>query len=305
MTLISRNGTRVQALSTVTAECKTRVRRCGSGGYETLTRTGQPVRCTGLVNRLQSKIMPNLQPLPSAMARNVPWFMRKSRGGSSASLGKRVDWEVRHLIQCVTDIDVQSVAVSGEPFPKITGSCPSCGLTGGGYNRRVPMFHKWTRAYLADAHRLGMRLYASQVPVAIRTLGLATEIDDLATDADGNVYAIERKTGYNDAVGKPRTRNAAPVVILDAEGNHVGASLPNTYHTLHRLQSAVGALMFAATLREMPIETIPIKSCVVYVSGKSRAPENQGRVMNDGLQCVWLWSTPQLEYAAARVLHRL
>jgi len=303
MTLISRNGTRVQALADIASECRTRVRRCGSGGYEALSSNGQFVRCTGLVNRLQSKIMPDLPPLPSMVARNAPWFLKKSRGGSSASLGKRIDWEVRHLLQCVRDVDVQRIATSGEPFPRIKGPCPSCGLTGSGYNRRTPMFHKWTRAYLADAHRLGMRLYAAQIPVALRASRLGTEIDELATDVEGVVYAIERKTGYQDATGKPRTRNPTPIRILDPQGSTVVAELPNTYHTLHRLQGAVGGLMLAETLRGMPIAPVKIRTCVVYVSGKSRAPSSQGRDHDSSLQCVWLWSTPQLESAAARVLH--
>ena len=173
-----------------------------------------------------------------ALARQV----RTKRGGSSSGLGKRVDAEVAHMVSCVAPhlppgTTVEALAAAGTPIPFLptkdgkwvpgaeatprgkkrteatsgrgaggeAGRCArGCGLAHKRYaNHASPRWCPWTVVYMADLHALGMRLVASQLPVAVPSKGLATEIDDLAVDAQGRLVAIERKTGYEDVAGRP------------------------------------------------------------------------------------------------------
>jgi hypothetical protein len=253
--------------------------------------------------------MPSLPPLTSILAKKNSFYIGKSRGGSSASIGKRMDNEVRHLLECLS-VDVQFLIKNGLPLPSLPkGGCKTCGLQGKGYERRVPTFHKWTLAYLQDVTLvMRWRLLRSQFVVANKSLRLGTAIDDLAMTAGGDIVAIERKTGYADAVGtRKRDRPNHTFRITDSEGNTL-VELPNTHHTEHRLQVAIGGVLLEDTLRRCAAtddQPMPVRTSVVYVAGESKVPDSQGRDLRAELNGVWLHNNGQMRRGASRVLQLL
>lgn len=211
---------RVLQAQQVVAGCRHTVRKNPVSGY-----CAGDVNCTGLTRRLASKIMPHLNDTNKAY--NAQWFATKRRGGSSTALGKRLDREIHHLVNCIRDptIDVQRLAAAGSALPGLEKrerdkmpACTFCNLQGQTYGRRTPGWHRWTRAYLSDMHRYGMRLIASQVPVAVPLRKIATEIDDFALDHNGDPVVIERKSGYADATGKPRKKSGNNTITIQVPG---------------------------------------------------------------------------------------
>ena len=198
--------------------------------------------CTGLVARLRSAAMPFL-PKRGAAERPRGRFTKVCRGGSSPTTGKRIDAEVGHLVECVRGLAGEGMARRMlSPHARVTAAagCPTCGLKGKRYARPLPAWHTWTCSYLRDCDALGVTLVASQVAVGQPATRLGTELDDVGVTREGTILVIERKSGYEDAPGRPTSQRVNELTVHTgvAKGAaYSSVSMPNTEHTLHHLQA--------------------------------------------------------------------
>lgn len=274
-----------------------------------------------------------------------------SHGGSSSKIGQRIDDELRHLVQCVQNkggIDIVKLASIGAVIPSgmcevvarkgptkgktsrftaallpelarnsqsVSDYCQHCGLDAELYARKIPLWHRWTLAYLRDVGRKGLRLIDTQVPVAFGPTKIATELDDVAVDDMNRLVIIERKSGYKNTVGTPRKQKLNTLELCSRTGTNSDATVllkaPYTEHTLHLLQVAVGAEMFMnhSPLLQWSRSCIlsakcrkGVRCCVVYVSGESRAPT---REPGNLLECAWVWTSEDYARAAYMLLPTL
>lgn len=289
------------------AACHAAVRRGVNGGYVARCEApGAPhvdARCSGVTERLRACIMPFL-PTPDAPPEEVGRAVAYGRSGSSAELGRRVDEEVRHIATCcrAAGVEVEKAARAGAalPFARSAGpsaACERCGAPAPPHVRGRPRYHKWTLAYLADLHRLGMRIVASQVPVAYPPNRVATEIDDLVVTREGRLAVVERKSGYENCVAAPRMQRVNTVLL---RGRTAEAELPNSVHSLHALQCSVSADMLALTAG---VPRRAVERWVVYVSGASRAKTTIPEIPD--LECVWRRVPPDVVACSLDVLAAL
>jgi hypothetical protein len=270
--------------------------------------------CSGLLPRLSRRVFPRFARDRNDAARARPKaarapgqfpFMR--RGGSSRATGISVDDEVAHAIECgslaelIADPPVPNKAKSRKKYTR----CPKCQTAIISVRTGEARLSTRTQAYIRDCKRLGIRLIASQVPVAMLGQRLATALDDIGIFPDGTLVLVERKSGYQSATQRPE-HGEGRVIFVQTDPNDTRIAIQNHIFSYHQLQVALGAAMWnRTTRRQMP----PILySVVVYVDGRSNTPWKKGTGPDllarrtEKLECIWAWTPDDLISAADKLL---
>jgi hypothetical protein len=179
------------------------------------TATGKRRTCTGLLARSRRAFYPTYNRISAMRMGKAAVAMQRAAGGtgsmrgktprrcaaygrgqasgrSSVGCGKRLDNEIRHIVNCL----------GGDPRGKAEGAPCECASVP--RRTRCPrsgemLWHAWTMQYLRECKARDITLLRSQVMVGSPMNRLCTDIDDVGVQYEGTprerLLAIERKTG--------------------------------------------------------------------------------------------------------------